>query len=73
MEAYKDADYASSVIDKRPTTGYCTFLDGNLVTWRNKKQNVVARSSAETKFRAMKQGIRELALMKIVLDDFKIK
>ena len=27
------------------------------VTWRSKKQNVVARSSAEAKFRAMVQGV----------------
>lgn len=49
------------------------FLGGNLVTWRSKKQNVVARSSAEAEFRAMAQGICELLWMKIVLDDLKIK
>jgi hypothetical protein len=40
LEAYTDADYAGSVIDRRSTTGYCTFLGGNLVTWRSKKQNL---------------------------------
>ncbi|XP_048235664.1 uncharacterized mitochondrial protein AtMg00810-like [Ricinus communis] len=37
----------SSIIDRRSTSGYCTFVWGNLVTWRSKKHNVVARSSAE--------------------------
>ena len=32
LEAYTDADYASSIIDRRSTSGYCTFLGGNLVT-----------------------------------------
>ncbi|KAE8675841.1 hypothetical protein F3Y22_tig00111640pilonHSYRG00005 [Hibiscus syriacus] len=53
LEAYTDADYVGSIIDRRSTSGYCTFFEGNLVTWRNKKQNVVARSSAEVEFRAM--------------------
>ena len=49
------------------------FLGGNLVTWRSKKQNVVARSSAEAEFRAMAQGVCELLWMKIIVDDLKIK
>ncbi len=72
LEAYTDADYAGSVSDRRSTSGYCTFLCGNLVTWRSKKQNVVARSSAEAKFRAMAHGICELLWMKIILDDLKV-
>jgi len=32
LEAYIDAHYAGSVVDRRSTTGYCTFLGGNLVT-----------------------------------------
>ena len=49
LESYIDADYAGSTVDRRSTSGYCTFLGENLVTW-SKKQNVVARSSAEAKF-----------------------
>ncbi|PNX57870.1 putative copia-type protein, partial [Trifolium pratense] len=43
-----------SVTDRRSTSGYCTYVWGNLVTWRSKKQ-VVAKSSAEAEFRAMAQ------------------
>ncbi|CAJ2640890.1 unnamed protein product [Trifolium pratense] len=56
LEAYTDADYAGSIVDRRSTTGYCTFLGGNLVTWKSKKQSVVSRSSAEAEFRAMAQA-----------------
>ncbi|RVX08315.1 Retrovirus-related Pol polyprotein from transposon RE1 [Vitis vinifera] len=73
LEAYTDADYAGSLVDRRSTTGYCTFLGGNLVTWRSKKQNVVARSSAESKFRVIAQGLCELLWPKIILDDLRIK
>lgn len=73
LEVYTDADYAGSSIDRRSTSGYCTFLGGNLVTWRIKKQNVVARSSAEAEFRAMALGICELLWIKIILEDLKTK
>ncbi|CAL8167789.1 unnamed protein product [Prunus armeniaca] len=47
--------------------GYFTFVGGNLVTWRSKKQNVVALSSAEAKFRGMTKGICELLWLRKLL------
>ncbi|XP_004297918.1 PREDICTED: uncharacterized mitochondrial protein AtMg00810-like [Fragaria vesca subsp. vesca] len=44
---YTDADWAGNITDKRSTSGYFTFVGGNLITWRRKKHNVVARFSAE--------------------------
>ena len=59
VNAYSDVDWAGAIDDKRSTSRYFTFVGGNLVTWRSKKQNVVARSSAEAKFRGMTLGICE--------------
>ena len=73
LEAYIEANYAGSIVDRISTTSYCTFLGCNLVTWRSKKQNVVARSSAESKFRAIAQGLCELLWLKIILNDLRIK
>ena len=73
LKAYTDVDYAGSITHRRSTFRYCTFLGRNLVTWRSKKQNVVARSRAEAKLRAMAQGICELLWLKIILEDLKIK
>ncbi|KAF7824346.1 Retrovirus-related Pol polyprotein from transposon RE2 [Senna tora] len=51
VEIYMNTNWAGYVIDKRSTSRYCTFVWGNLGTWRSKKQLVVARSSAEEEFR----------------------
>ncbi|KAL0283439.1 UNVERIFIED_CONTAM: Retrovirus-related Pol polyprotein from transposon RE1 [Sesamum angustifolium] len=47
IEAYSDADYVGSKDYMKFTSGYCTYVCGNLVTWRIKKQTTVARSTAE--------------------------
>ncbi|EOY04695.1 Cysteine-rich RLK (RECEPTOR-like protein kinase) 8, putative [Theobroma cacao] len=72
VEAFTDADWASSVEDRRSTSGYCTKVWGNLVTWRSKKQPVVARSSAEAEFRALAQGTCELIWLKKLTEELKV-
>ncbi|RVX07454.1 Retrovirus-related Pol polyprotein from transposon TNT 1-94 [Vitis vinifera] len=68
-EVYSDADWAGNIIDRRSTSGYCSFVWGNLVTWRSKKQSVVVRSSAQAEYRALAQGICEGIWIKRVLSE----
>ncbi|KAG7536929.1 GAG-pre-integrase domain [Arabidopsis suecica] len=72
LVGYCDADYAGDKTDRRSTTGYCTFIGGNLVTWRSKKQKVVSLSSAEAEYRAMRKITTELMWLKALLKDFGI-
>ena len=72
IEVYTDADWAENFGDRRSTSGYCTFVGGNLVTWRSKKQSVVARSSAEAEFRSLAQGICEAIWIKRILEELEI-
>ncbi|KAK8934504.1 hypothetical protein KSP39_PZI014308 [Platanthera zijinensis] len=46
---------------------------GNLVTWRSKKQSVVARSSAEAEYRSMSHGLCEGLWLSILLQDLGLK
>ncbi|KAM7520863.1 hypothetical protein LguiB_019825 [Lonicera macranthoides] len=71
VEVYTDADWAGSVMDRRSTSGYCSFIRGNLVTWRSKKHNVVAKSSAEAEFRALAHGICEVMWIKRILEELR--
>ena len=50
VEGYTDADWAGDITNRKSTSGYFTFVGGNLVTWKSKKQKVVALSSAEAEF-----------------------
>jgi hypothetical protein len=69
IEAYIDADWAGSIMDRRSKLGYCTFVGGNLVTWQSKKQSMVARFSAGAEFRAIAHGVCEILWLKILLKE----
>ena len=73
IDGYSDADWAGNVTDRKFTSGYFTFMGGNLVTWRSKKQNVVALSSAEAEFRGMTKGICELLWLRKLLTELGYK
>ncbi|XP_047339682.1 uncharacterized mitochondrial protein AtMg00810-like [Impatiens glandulifera] len=68
---YTDTNWAGN-FDIKSTTGFCTFIGGNLVTWRSKKQNIVSRSSAEAKYRAMAATTGELIWIKYILKDLGV-
>ena len=71
VEAYKKLDWVDSITDRRSISRYCTFMGGNLVTWRSKKQ-VVAWSSAEAEFWAMTLGICKLMWLKGLLRELQV-
>ncbi|XP_020240779.1 uncharacterized protein LOC109819453 [Asparagus officinalis] len=72
IEGYCDSDWASCADDRRSTSGYCIFVGGNLVSWKSKKQSVVARSTAEAEYRAMALGVTELLWLKSMLVELKL-
>jgi len=69
IEGYTDADWAGNLSDRKSTSRYFTFVGGNLVTWRSKKQKVVALSSVEAEFRGMAKGLCELLWLRRLLSE----
>jgi hypothetical protein len=72
LHAYTDADWAGDLIDRRSTTGYCFLLDTSLISWRSKKQNVVAQYSTKTKYCALADTSTELLWLRWLLQDMDV-
>ncbi|PKI51293.1 hypothetical protein CRG98_028322 [Punica granatum] len=47
LHAFADADWVGCKETRRSTTGLCAFVGANRVSWGTKKQQTVARSTAE--------------------------
>nr|GEV81901.1 putative ribonuclease H-like domain-containing protein [Tanacetum cinerariifolium] len=69
IDLYTDADWAGDKGNRRSTSDYFTLVGGNLVTWRSKKQKVVALSSAEAEFRGIARGLTEALWIRKLLSE----
>lgn len=60
LRCYPDASLGLNDEKGQSTSGYAIYLFGDVVSWRTKKQNHVALSSAEAEFVAMRLASREV-------------
>ena len=72
LRAYADADWAGDLSDRKSTSGFCIFLGDSLVSWKSKKQSVVARSTAEAEYRAMAHATSEIVWLRWLLSDMGV-
>ena len=72
LQAYSDADWAGDSTDHRSTTGYCFLLGDSLISWRSKKQMVVARSNTEVEYRALTATTVEFIWLRWLLQDLGV-
>ena len=73
LVAHSDADWGSDLDGRRSTNGYCIYLGDNLVSWSSKKQSVVSKSSAESKYRGMALACAEITWICSVLKEINVK
>lgn len=71
VEAYCDADWGGDTDDRKSTTGYCVFLNGNLISWNTKKQPTVALSSAEAELMAISDVTKEVKWIVQLLNELE--
>ena len=72
IEACSDAGYAGDKGDRKSTIGYCTYVGGNIVTWRSRKQKVIFCSSWEAEYQAMAAIAREMVWLQSFVQDLGI-
>ncbi|XP_057491363.1 uncharacterized mitochondrial protein AtMg00810-like [Actinidia eriantha] len=60
LRAYADANWAGDLSDRKSTSGLYVFLDDSLVSWKSKKQSVIAHSTVEAKYRVMVHATSEI-------------
>ncbi|GKV50857.1 hypothetical protein SLEP1_g57540 [Rubroshorea leprosula] len=69
LYAFSDADWVGCPLTRWSTTGFCTFLGSNCISWSAKKQPIVARSSTEAEYRSMASTAAKLTwLAKLLVD-----
>jgi hypothetical protein len=63
FHGYADAAYANQD-DLKSTTGYVFLGSGGAITWKSKKQSVIALSSTEAEYIALSEAGREVVWLR---------
>jgi hypothetical protein len=70
LTGFSDASYAQ-LEGRRSTSGYTFIWNGAAITWRSKKQPIVATSSMEAEYIALSSAVKEALWIRKLLAEFK--
>ncbi|GKB32429.1 hypothetical protein Tco_0871830 [Tanacetum coccineum] len=70
---YADSDHAGDYVDRKSTSGVCTFMRCCLTSWFAKKQTALAISTTEVKYVSTEKACQQALWMKQALIDYGIR
>ncbi|GJV18204.1 retrovirus-related pol polyprotein from transposon TNT 1-94 [Tanacetum coccineum] len=70
---YADSDHAGDYIDRKSTSGICTFMGCCLTSWFAKKQTALAISTTEAEYVFTGKAFQQALWMKQALIDYRIR
>ncbi|GKC92993.1 retrovirus-related pol polyprotein from transposon TNT 1-94 [Tanacetum coccineum] len=69
---YAKSDYAGDYVDRKSTSGVCTFMECCLTSWFSKKQTALAISTTKSEYISVKKACQQALWMKQALVDYDI-
>ncbi|GJY09377.1 retrovirus-related pol polyprotein from transposon TNT 1-94 [Tanacetum coccineum] len=69
---YADSDHAGDYVDRKSTSGVCTFMGCCLTSWFSKKQTALAISTTEAEYVSVEKACQQALWMKQALVDYDI-
>ncbi|GJV26036.1 retrovirus-related pol polyprotein from transposon TNT 1-94 [Tanacetum coccineum] len=70
---YTISDHAGDYVDRKSTSGVCTFMGCCLTTWFSKKQTALSISTTEAEYVSARKACQQALWMKQALVDYDIK
>nr|GEU31473.1 copia protein [Tanacetum cinerariifolium] len=70
---YVDSDHAGDYIDRKSTSGVCTFMGCCLTSWFLKKQTALAISTAEAEYVSVEKACQQALWMKQAFIDYGVR
>ncbi|GJZ65747.1 retrovirus-related pol polyprotein from transposon TNT 1-94 [Tanacetum coccineum] len=70
---YADSDHAGDYVDRKSTSGICTFVGCCLTSWFSKKQTALAISTTEAEYISAGKACQQALWMKQALIDYDVQ
>ncbi|GJX94510.1 retrovirus-related pol polyprotein from transposon TNT 1-94 [Tanacetum coccineum] len=70
---YADSDHAGDYVDRKSTSGICTFVGCCLTSWFSKKQTALAISTTKAEYVSARKACQQALWMKQALIDYDVR